>query len=74
MTTSDSAETLVPLPIASICASKERVERVFDLQVEDMHEYLANGVLVHNCMDAVSYGSTYLRRMGIPNDEGTLPQ
>lgn len=39
-----------------------------------MHEYLANGVLVHNCMDAVSYGSTHLRRMGIPNDDGDIPQ
>ena len=26
-----------------------------------------------HAMDAVSYGSTYLRRMGIPNDDGTLP-
>lgn len=64
---------LVPLPIVSICASKARIAKVFDLNVEDMHEYLANGVLVHNCMDACSYGSTYLRRMGIPNDDGTLP-
>jgi hypothetical protein len=27
----------------------------------------------HLC-DAVSYGSTYLRRMGIPNDDGDIPQ
>ena len=26
-----------------------------------------------HAMDAVSYGSTYLRRMGIPNDDGDLP-
>lgn len=26
-----------------------------------------------HAMDAVSYGSTYLRRIGIPNDDGTLP-
>ena len=27
-----------------------------------------------HCADAVSYGSTYLRRMGIPNDDGDIPQ
>ena len=27
-----------------------------------------------HAMDAVSYGSTYLRRMGIPNDDGDIPQ
>ena len=64
---------LVPLPIVSISASKARIERVFDLHVEDMHEYLANGVLVHNCMDAASYATTHLRRLGIPNDDGDLP-
>ena len=26
-----------------------------------------------HAMDAVSYGSTYLRRIGIPNDDGDLP-
>lgn len=64
----------MPRRIESISYGPISIEQVFDLQVEDVHEYLANGVLVHNCMDAVSYGSTYLRRMGIPNDEGTLPQ
>ena len=28
---------------------------VYDLQVQDMHEYYANGLLVHNCMDATRY-------------------
>lgn len=30
-------------------------EEVFDLTVEDVHEYIANGVLVHNCMDEIRY-------------------
>jgi hypothetical protein len=30
-------------------------ERVYDLNVDEMHEYFANGVLVHNC-DALRYG------------------
>jgi hypothetical protein len=29
-------------------------ERVYDLSVEDEHEYFANGILVHNC-DAMRY-------------------
>lgn len=33
----------------------EERERVYDLMVEDCHEYYANGVLVHNCLDAIRY-------------------
>ena len=29
---------------------------VYDLTVENNHEYFANGILVHNCMDALRYG------------------
>ena len=32
---------------------KERKERVYDLQVEGVHEYYANGILVHNCDPSV---------------------
>ncbi len=32
--------------------------RVYDLMVEDCHEYFANGVLVHNCIDAARYALT----------------
>ena len=28
---------------------------VYDLEVTEQHEYFANGVLVHNCMDATRY-------------------
>ena len=28
---------------------------VYDLTVEDAHEFFANGVLVHNCIDATRY-------------------
>jgi phage terminase large subunit len=30
--------------------------QVYDLMVEDCHEYFANGILVHNCIDAIRYG------------------
>ena len=35
---------------------EERKEKVYDLTVEDDHEYFANGLLVHNCLDASRYG------------------
>ena len=31
-------------------------DNVYDLTVEDEHEYFANGILVSNCMNAVEYG------------------
>ena len=36
---------------------KDRIiqRRVFDIEVEDEHEYFANGILVHNCSDALEY-------------------
>lgn len=30
-------------------------ERVYDIMVEDCHEYYANGLLVHNCLDPMRY-------------------
>ncbi len=31
------------------------VQTVYDIEVEEAHEYFANGLLVHNCIDAVRY-------------------
>ena len=30
-------------------------KRVFDISVNENHEYYANGILVHNCIDAARY-------------------
>jgi hypothetical protein len=35
------------------------LEEVYDITVEDDHEYFANGVLVHNCLDALRYNVFY---------------
>lgn len=32
-------------------------EEVYDIHVEDCHEYFANGILVHNCIDALRYAT-----------------
>jgi hypothetical protein len=42
--------------VQSIDGLGEEVRRVYDLQVEGEHEYFANGILVHNCLDALRYG------------------
>ena len=34
---------------------ESRYELTYDLMVEDCHEYFANGILVHNCIDALRY-------------------
>lgn len=33
----------------------ESSQRVFDLEIDGEHEYFANGILVHNCLDAFRY-------------------
>jgi PBSX family phage terminase large subunit len=34
---------------------KEKNKTVYNLTVKDKHEYFANNILVHNCMDAIRY-------------------
>jgi hypothetical protein len=33
----------------------EQEEQVYDLMIDECHEYYANGLLVHNCIDALRY-------------------
>jgi hypothetical protein len=40
--------------VLSVTALPQR-EPVYNLEVEDTHEFFANGVLVHNCLDALRY-------------------
>jgi len=41
--------------ITDIKIMNESNETVYDLEVDNCHEYFANGILVHNCIDAVRY-------------------
>lgn len=50
---------------------EENKQMVYDLTVNDCHEYFANGILVHNCMDAIRYAITsihpdYMNRLSAP--------
>jgi len=35
-------------------------EKVYDLEIAKNHEYIANGVVVHNCLDAIRYYVQYI--------------
>jgi intein/homing endonuclease len=50
--------------IVLVLAVKKRTkfEAVYNLHVTDQHEFYANGVLVHNCMDAARYALMSLRQ------------
>jgi len=49
-----------------VCSRKEPQRKaVYNLTVEGKHEYFANGILVHNCADAVAYAC--LSRPWTPN-------
>jgi len=37
------------------CINDGVIKKVYDLSVDGQHEYFANGVLVHNCIDAMRY-------------------
>ena len=45
---------------------EENYQPVYDLTVDDTHEYFANGVLVHNCMDAARYASISFKKSKTP--------
>jgi len=56
---------------------EENIERVYNFEVEDEHEYFANSVLVHNCL-ATIYARVALDKYGdslaeIVTNEQTFP-
>lgn len=50
----------------------KQTKEVFDIRVKDCHEFLANGIVVHNCL-GVPYGMTgyaLAKALGISTEEG----
>lgn len=47
---------LEPADVSVVRSYANGVADVFDLQVEDEHEFVASGVIVHNCVWAISAG------------------
>jgi phage terminase large subunit len=46
---------ILTVKLNSLEKLEETKKTVYDLTVEGAHEYFANGILVHNCMDALRY-------------------
>lgn len=45
--------------LRQIDVKEKGVQKVYDIMVEDCHEYIADNFLVHNCIDAIRYNVTY---------------
>jgi hypothetical protein len=44
------------LPVVLLHTQNEKQKHdVYNLTVDEVHEYFANGVLVHNCYDSIAY-------------------
>ncbi len=54
---SGTQNAAVAVVLQDIEIRSEEKREVFDLQVNDIHEYFANGILVHNCLDALRYAA-----------------
>jgi phage terminase large subunit len=51
--TNTQGPKLVPVRVESVCAITEK-SPVYDLAIEGVHEFVAGGILVHNCRYALS--------------------
>ena len=47
--------TIEEICLTGVEMRKGSSQRVYDLEIENEHEYFANGILVHNCLDAFRY-------------------
>ena len=47
--------SVVEAVVCDIAVLSESYKQVYDIEVEEAHEFFANGVLVHNCIDATRY-------------------
>ncbi len=47
------------------CGLKEKTKRVYNLTIEENHEYFANDILVSNCLDSLRYSLESMMRMNI---------
>lgn len=57
----DMPETkLVACLVREVCTTIEPLQPVYDITVEGCHNYIVNGLLVHNSADAVRYGTVYM--------------
>lgn len=60
------AEGFIWFPIQSI-ENTNQIEKVFDIETENNHSFMANGVIAHNCTDLSLAG----KRAGMDRNSGT---
>ena len=48
-------EHVVPHVVASVAVTQKRQSEVYNLMIDEVHEYIADNLLVSNCMDAMRY-------------------
>ena len=64
--TNIETKSLVVCNVEHVTSLESVGARVYDLTIEGQHEFFANGVLVHNCIDAIRYAlDGYITRPGI---------
>lgn len=64
LSTNTAIKKLVPVRVRDVCVLKESAT-VYDLAIENQHEFFAECVLVHNCIDALRYAlDGYIHRGG----------
>jgi hypothetical protein len=50
----------VECAVESVEVKEAQSREVYDLMIEEDHEYFANSLLVHNCIDPLRYVNNYL--------------
>lgn len=63
LTNTQKQEHVVPCVVASVAVIQKRQSEVYNLMIDEVHEYIADNLLVSNCMDAMRY-STMSDRAG----------
>ena len=53
--TNTEMKNIHQIKLVDVIENQKYNEEVYDLMVEDCHEYFANNILVHNCIDSVRY-------------------
>jgi hypothetical protein len=56
------SQNFVITTVKHVHCGKEERKFVYDLTVDNVHEYFANKILVHNCIDPVRYGIRFYKR------------
>lgn len=55
LSTNTQKQNIAQEVVAELQVQPKGSDRVYDLMIENKHEYFANGMLVHNCIDGIRY-------------------